>query len=61
MLRNVADKIVPQIPANATRVVIDVSGDGKDDCNPEEPATKVRDELVESKVTINGLPSPGVT
>jgi Protein of unknown function (DUF1194) len=56
MLRNVADKVVPQIPANANRVVIDVSGDGRDDCNPQEPAGKVRDELVASKVTINGLP-----
>ena len=56
MLRQAADKIVPQIPANATRVVIDVSGDGRDDCNPDEPSDKVRDELVASRVTINGLP-----
>jgi hypothetical protein len=56
MLRNVADKIVTQIPANATRIVIDVSGDGRDDCNPDEPADKVRDELVAGKVIINGLP-----
>lgn len=56
MLRNAADKIVPQIPAKANRVVIDVSGDGRDDCNPPEPADSVRDELVAAKVTINGLP-----
>ena len=56
MLRNVADKVVPQIPASANRVVIDVSGDGHDDCNPEEPVGAVRDELVGSKVVINGLP-----
>ena len=56
MLRNVSDKVVPQIPANATRVVVDVSGDGRDDCNPEQPAEKVRDELVGQKVTVNGLP-----
>jgi hypothetical protein len=56
MLRNVSDKVVPQIPAKANRVVIDVSGDGKDDCNPKEPTEAVRDELVASKVTINGLP-----
>ena len=56
MLRSTADKIVPQIPANATRVVIDVSGDGAEDCNPQEPSDKVRDELVASRVTINGLP-----
>lgn len=56
MLRNVADKVVPQIPAVARRVVIDVSGDGHDDCNPSEPSDVVRDELVVSKVIINGLP-----
>lgn len=55
-LRTIADKVVPQIPAKATRKVIDVSGDGKEDCNPEEPPEDVRDELVASKVTINGLP-----
>lgn len=56
MLRNVADKVVTQIPAAANRVVIDVSGDGHDDCNPAEPAAAVRDELVAGKVVINGLP-----
>jgi hypothetical protein len=56
MLRNVADKVVPQIPAAANRVVIDVSGDGHDDCNPSEPVGAVRDELVAGKVVINGLP-----
>lgn len=56
MLRNVADKVVPQIPANANRIVIDVSGDGRDDCNPQEPTEAVRDELVAAKVIINGLP-----
>lgn len=56
MLRNLADKVVPQIPAAANRIVIDVSGDGHDDCNPSEPPEAVRDELVASKVTVNGLP-----
>lgn len=56
MLRTVADKVVPQIPARATRTVIDVSGDGKEDCNPDESPADVRDELAEAKVTINGLP-----
>ena len=56
MLRSANDKIVPQIPAKALRVVIDVSGDGPDNCNPDEPIEKVRDELVANGVTINGLP-----
>jgi hypothetical protein len=56
MLRNLADKIVTQIPAKASRVVIDVSGDGKENCNPQEPTAAVRDELASYNVTINGLP-----
>lgn len=56
MLRSANDKIVPQIPGKPMRIVIDVSGDGKENCNPDEPIEKVRDELVSSGVTINGLP-----
>lgn len=56
MLRFVSDKIVPQIPAQALRVIVDVSGDGRDNCNAEEPIGRVRDELVSFGVTINGLP-----
>jgi hypothetical protein len=56
MLRSANDKIVPQIPAKAMRIIIDVSGDGPDNCNAEEPIEKVRDELVANGVTINGLP-----
>lgn len=56
MLRFVSDKIVPQIPEKALKVVVDVSGDGSDNCNPEEPARAVRDEMVARAVTINGLP-----
>lgn len=56
MMRMIADKVVTQIPAAANRIVIDVSGDGKDNCNREEPVETVRDELVASGVIINGLP-----
>lgn len=56
MLRSANDKIVPQIPAKASRIVIDVSGDGPDNCNADEPIEKVRNELVSNGVTINGLP-----
>lgn len=56
MLRFLADKVVTQVPAKATRTIIDVSGDGSDNCNPLEPTTSVRDELVSYNVTVNGLP-----
>lgn len=56
MLRNIADKVITQIPMKATRIIVDVSGDGKENCNPQETTTAVRDELVSYNVTINGLP-----
>ncbi len=55
MMRFVSDKIQPTIPAKAMRVVMDVSGDGIDNCNGEAPGT-VRDELVAAGMIINGLP-----
>jgi hypothetical protein len=56
MMRFVSDKIAPQIPARAVKVVLDISGDGIDNCNAEEPIEAVRDELVATGVTVNGLP-----
>lgn len=56
MMRFVSDKIVPQIPAEATKVVLDISGDGPDNCNAEEHVDALRDELVQYGVTVNGLP-----
>ncbi len=56
LMRVVSDKIVPQIPSKAAKVVLDVSGDGRDNCNSQEPIEQVRDELVKYGVTVNGLP-----
>jgi hypothetical protein len=56
MMRYASDKIVPQIPAAAAKVVLDISGDGRDNCNEQEPIEAVRDELVGYGVTVNGLP-----
>lgn len=56
MMRFVSDKIAPQIPAKAVKVVLDISGDGQDNCNEQEPVDAVRDELVKYGVTVNGLP-----
>lgn len=56
MLRYVTDKVLPQLPVNAFRTVVDVSGDGKDNCNPRQPVGEVRDELAGYGTTINGLP-----
>ena len=55
-LQLVADKVLPFLPAPSDRTIIDVSGDGHDNCNPLKPVDAVRDELVAADVTINGLP-----
>lgn len=55
MMRFVSDKIQPTIPVKAARVVMDVSGDGIDNCNGEA-TDGVRDELVAAGMIINGLP-----
>jgi hypothetical protein len=55
MLRFVYDKVLPRTPGPAARTVVDVSGDGKDNCNTD-PVASLRDALVSTAVTINGLP-----
>jgi len=56
MMQVVADKVLPLMPVPADRRVIDVSGDGRDNCNPSVPVDVIRDGLVDDDVTINGLP-----
>jgi len=56
MLRFVTDKVLTQLPARALRSVVDVSGDGPDNCNPRQPVAEIRDELVGYRTIVNGLP-----
>ena len=57
MLQFVSDKVVSQLPVAATRIIVDVSGDGSDNCNPQNPIDSVRKELLATgRVTVNGLP-----
>lgn len=56
MMRFVYDKVQPQIPVRASRVVMDVSGDGPDNCNGGDQTDEVRDALVGAGMIINGLP-----
>ena len=59
-LRYIEDRVLPLQPLVAERRIIDVSGDGEENCNPEEPIDAIRDQLVAEGVTINGLPIAGV-
>lgn len=56
MMQVVADKVLPLMPVPADRKIVDVSGDGRDNCNPAVPVDIVRDDLINADVTINGLP-----
>ncbi|MBK9078859.1 MAG: DUF1194 domain-containing protein [Hyphomicrobium sp.] len=56
MLRTLQQSVLLQIPLPANRTVIDVSGDGIDNCD-DTPATGIeRDAIVAAGGTINGLP-----
>ena len=56
MLQVVEEKVLPLLPLPAERTVVDVSGDGRDNCNPPTPVDSLRDGLVADGATINGLP-----
>jgi len=56
MMQAVEEKMLPLMPLPADRMVVDVSGDGRDNCNPQTAVDSVRDALVADRVTINGLP-----
>ncbi len=55
-MRFIGERVLPQQPFPAERQIIDVSGDGRENCNPKQPVDSVRSELVGEGVTINGLP-----
>ena len=55
-LRQIADKLLALMPVKADRVVIDVSGDGHDNCNPAKPVETVSAELADNGAVVNGLP-----
>ncbi len=56
MLRYVADKVVARMPTRAAKIVVDVSGDGPDNCNTGQLLETSRADLFGGGVTINGLP-----
>lgn len=55
-LQLIDDKVLPFLPVTAERTIIDVSGDGRDNCNSHPPVEAMRDRLVAERMTINGLP-----
>jgi hypothetical protein len=56
MMQVVGEKLLPLMPLPAERLVVDISGDGRDNCNPRTTVDSMRDGLVADNVTVNGLP-----
>jgi len=55
-LQLIQDKVLPFLPVRAARIITDVSGDGHDNCNTQPSIDAIRDQIVSTGVTINGLP-----
>jgi hypothetical protein len=55
-MRSIKDKVLPALPEPAKHTIIDVSGNGIDNCDHVTSIEAVRDELVADGTTINGLP-----
>lgn len=56
MLKYLGDVTLNPVPVQADRIVVDVSGDGPDNCTSVEYVRQQRDRLVGDGVIINGLP-----
>lgn len=52
----VAEEVIPTAPIPATRMIVDVSGDGIDNCVDAERLRNLRDGVLKKGATINGLP-----
>ncbi len=56
MFRTVAASVIPAMPVPARRIVVDVSGDGIDNCTDPDSLEAERNALLATEATINGLP-----
>lgn len=56
MMTTITDSMLDVVPFDAASVVVDVSGDGIDNCMMPDETNAARDALVARRVTINGLP-----
>lgn len=56
MMRSVALDIIPAVPIKAHRVVLDVSGDGIDNCSDRDSLHEERERVLALGATVNGLP-----
>ena len=56
MFRTIAASVIPAMPVSAERIVVDVSGDGIDNCTDTDDLANEQAAVLASGATINGLP-----
>jgi Protein of unknown function (DUF1194) len=56
MLRNLKETVVDEIGFRPLKIVIDVSGDGIDNCEPGVSLNDAKEQMIEAGAVINGLP-----
>ena len=56
MFETIAEDVIPSMPAKAMRIVVDVSGDGIDNCTPPAELAEFHRAVLAHGATINGLP-----
>lgn len=56
MMRTVDEDMLDDLPFTASRTILDISGDGIDNCADTSAIEDARDRLLRRRVTINGLP-----
>lgn len=56
MMAAVTASVLPALPVQADRVVVDVSGDGADNCTEPDTLRQQRQALLATGATVNGLP-----
>lgn len=56
MMRSVAASVLPALPVPVDRMVVDVSGDGIDNCTEAAALDAEREGLLAAGATVNGLP-----
>ncbi|MBU2583482.1 MAG: DUF1194 domain-containing protein [Alphaproteobacteria bacterium] len=56
MLRNLTETVLPGVPYQPLKTVIDVSGDGIDNCDSVEELDSARKGAIDLGAVINGLP-----
>ena len=50
------DTVIPALPFQPTKIIVDVSGDGIDNCTDPDEVDAKRDAIANAGVRINGLP-----